>query len=85
VHDFLGEAARSPSSAARSRVSLWSASKAGPSRRSAHLLGRHHDGREEALGHRVLEGGGALLALQQELHAAESALDLADAAMTPIE
>jgi hypothetical protein len=44
-----------------------------------HLLDRHHDGGEIVVRRRVLERGGALLALQQELHAAEPALDLADA------
>ena len=37
-----------------------------------------HDGAEVALGRRVLERGRALLALEQELDAAQPALDLAD-------
>ena len=44
-----------------------------------HLLDRHHDGAEVAVGRGVLERRRALLALEQELHAAEAALDLADA------
>ena len=44
-----------------------------------HLLDRHDDGAEVAVGRRVLERGRALLALEQELHAAEAALDLPDA------
>ena len=44
-----------------------------------HLLDGHHDGAEVAFGRVVLQGGGALLALEQQLHAAQAALDLADA------
>ncbi len=44
-----------------------------------HLLDRHHDGAEEALGGVELERGGALLTLEQQLNAAKAALDLADA------
>ena len=44
-----------------------------------HLLGRNDYGAEEAFGRGVLERRRALLPLEQELDAAESALDLADA------
>ena len=44
-----------------------------------HLLHRHHDGGEIALGRGVLERRGALLAMEQELDTAETALHLADA------
>ena len=43
-----------------------------------HLFDVHHDGREIALALHVLERGGALLALKQQLDAAQAALDLAD-------
>ena len=44
-----------------------------------HLLGVHHDGRQEPVALRELEGGGALFTLEEELHTAESALDLPNA------
>ncbi len=43
-----------------------------------HFLGRHHDRREVAFAGGVLKRRGPLLALQQQLHAAEPALDLPD-------
>jgi hypothetical protein len=44
----------------------------------SHLLGRHDRGRQVALGCAVLEGSGALFALEQQLDATETALDLSD-------
>src|SRR6185437_8439849 len=44
-----------------------------------HLVDGHDDGAQIPLGRRVLERRGALLALKQELDAAQAALDLPDA------
>src|SRR5439155_20095577 len=44
-----------------------------------HLVYRHHDRAQIALGRGVLEGGSALLALEEQLYAAETALNLTDA------
>src|SRR5678815_5448596 len=44
-----------------------------------HLLGGHDDRGEVALRRRILEGGGALFTLKQELNATEAALNLPDA------
>ncbi len=44
-----------------------------------HLFHRHHDGAQKAFGVVELERRSALFALQQELDAAQAALDLSDA------
>ena len=43
-----------------------------------HLFGRHNDSAEEAVALGVLQGCGALFALEEQLDATESALDLSD-------
>ncbi len=75
-----GRPRRSPSSAARSRISLWSAAKAGSFSLSGVISSTGMTtALQVAVGRGVLERGGALLALEQELHAAQAALDLPDA------
>ena len=68
-----------PSSAARARASRCSATNAGIlGIERQHLLGLAHDGLEIALLLGVVDGDAALLAVEQQLHAGQPALELPD-------
>jgi len=80
VHDLLGEATALAELGGALADLLVERREGGvPVVQGRHLLHRHHDGGEIALGGGVLERGGTLLAMEQELDATETALHLADA------
>ena len=80
VHDLLGEAAAlAEFGGALARLFVERLERRVLVVEREHLLGLDRDGLEVPVGGGVLQGRGALLPREQELHAAQAALDLPDA------